>query len=102
MLFRSILSELQRFTDELVEESELSDSLSNIIGGMPLSLESNGGVASALLNIQRYGLDLDYYRHFPGLVAAVTREQIREAAAKYLDQQRLAVAAAGPTREVLA
>ena len=97
-----ILSEMQRFTDELVEESELSDSLSNIIGGMPLSLESNGGVASALLNIQRYGLDLDYYRHFPCLVAAVTREQIREAAAKYLNQERLAVAAAGPTREVLA
>jgi zinc protease len=95
-----ILSELRRFTNELVEESELSDSQSNIIGGMPLSLESNSGVASALLNIQRYGLDLDYYRQFPELVANVTREQIRETAARHLDSRRLAVTAAGPTREV--
>jgi zinc protease len=95
-----ILSELQRFTGELVEESELSDSQSNIIGGMPLSLESNNGVASALLNIQRYGLDLDYYRQFPDLVAGINREQIREAAARHLDAGRLAVVAAGPTREV--
>ena len=94
-----ILSELRRFADELVEESELDDSQSNIIGHMPISLESNGGVASALINIQRYGFDLDHYRHFPEQVATVTREQIRAAAARYLDVERLAIAAAGPTRE---
>lgn len=94
-----IFSELRRFAEDLVEEDELSDSKSNIIGGMPLSLESNGGVASALINIQRYGLDLDYYRQFPGLVEAVSREQIRAAAQRHLDTERLAVAAAGPTRE---
>lgn len=91
-----ILEELQRFTSELVTEEELSDSQSNYIGSMPLSLESNGGVAEALLNIERYQLGLDYYRHYPELVRAVTRQQVRDAAAKYLPVDKLAVSVAGP------
>jgi zinc protease len=93
-----IFAEIQRFVDELVEADELSDSQSNFIGSMPLSMESNGGVAQALLNIERHELGLDFYRQYPDLVRAVTREQIRDAAAHYLQPNRLALAVAGPTR----
>jgi zinc protease len=91
-----IFKEISRFVEELVNEEELSDSQSNLIGSMPLSLESNGGVAQALLNMERHSLGLDYYRRYPALIQAVTREAIREAAAHYLDPERLAVAVAGP------
>lgn len=91
-----ILEEMQRFSTELVDEEELSDSQSNYIGSMPLSLESNAGVAQALINIERHQLGLDYYRRYPEMVRAVTREQIRDAAARYLDPERVAIAIAGP------
>lgn len=91
-----IFKELERFTGELVTEEELSDSQSNFIGSMPLSLESNGGVADALLNVERYQLGLDYYRQYPQLVQSVTREQVREVAARYLPVDKLAVSVAGP------
>ena len=94
-----IFKEIQRFVDELVTQEELSDSQSNFIGSMPLSLESNGGVAQALLNIERYDLGLDYYKGYPDLVRAVSREQILQAAAHYLQPDRLALASAGPSRE---
>lgn len=93
-----IFKELARFTDELVTEEELSDSQSNFIGSMPLSLETNGGVAEALLNVERHQLGLDYYRRFPDEIRAITREQVRQAAARYLLNDRLAVAVAGPAR----
>ncbi|MEX2143588.1 MAG: pitrilysin family protein [Anaerolineales bacterium] len=93
-----IFKELERFTGELVNEEELSDSQSNYVGSMPLSLESNSGVADAMLNIERYQLGLDYYRLYPQLIQSVTREQVREAAAKYLQVGKLAVAVAGPPR----
>ena len=93
-----IFKELARFTDELVTEEELSDSQSNFIGSMPLSLETNGGVAEALLNVERYKLGLDYYRRFPDEIRSITREQIREAAARYLPNDKMAVAVAGPKR----
>jgi zinc protease len=91
-----IFDELKRFTDELVTEEELSDSQSNYIGSMPLSLESNSGVADAMLSIERYGLGLDYYRTYPELVRSVTREQVRAAAANYLQIDKLAISIAGP------
>ena len=93
-----IFQELARFTSELVSEEELSDSQSNFIGSIPLMLETNGGVAEALLTIERYQLGLDYYRHLPDEVRAVTREEVRAAAAKYLPPEKLAVAVAGPRR----
>ncbi|MGH2581557.1 MAG: M16 family metallopeptidase [Anaerolineales bacterium] len=93
-----IVKEIELFTKELVTEEELSDSKSNFIGSMPLSLESNGGVSDALLTIERYGLGLDYYEELPDRVNAVSREEVLNAAAQYLQTDKLAVAAAGPPR----
>jgi zinc protease len=90
-----IRQEIQRFVQEKVSEEELSDSQTNFIGRLPLSLESNMGVAYALGNLERYGLGLNYYRQYADLVRSVTREQVLETAQKYLDPNRLAIAIAG-------
>lgn len=93
-----IFKEIERFTTELVSEEELSDSQSNYIGSMPLSLESNGGVADALMSMERFELGMDYYRHFPDEVRSVTREAILQAAQRFLKADEMAVAVAGPPR----
>ncbi|MBI3738975.1 MAG: insulinase family protein [Chloroflexi bacterium] len=91
-----IVKELKRFIKEGVTKEELTDSQTNFIGRLPLSMESNGGVANALLNVERYDLGLDYYRRYPDLVNAVKPSQVLEVARKYIDPDRLAVATAGP------
>lgn len=91
-----IRSEIARFVAEPVTPEELSDSQANFIGRLPLSLESNNGMAAAILNLERYNLGLDYYRKYAGMVKAVNREAILEASRHYLDPARLAVASAGP------
>ena len=88
--------EIQRFTSDLVKPDELADSQSNFIGRLPLSLESNSGMASAILNLERYDLGLDYYRRYPDLVRAVSREDILETARNYWSPGRLGVGIAGP------
>jgi zinc protease len=93
---RLIIQELKRFVEEGITPEELSDSQTNFIGRLPLSLESNSGVAGALLNIERYSLGLDYYRQYPDLVRAVTVDEVRETAGKFIDPGRLATATAGP------
>lgn len=93
-----ILRELQTFTREGVSEEELRDSQDNFVGRLPLSLESNGGVANALLNIERYDLGLDYYQHYEKMVRTVTPDQVLEAARKYIDLEKLAIATAGPKK----
>jgi zinc protease len=91
-----IRSEVARFVVEPVSPEELADSQANFIGRLPLSLESNNGVAGALVNLERYDLGLDYYRQYPDLVRSVTREQVLETARAYLAQERLGAAVAGP------
>jgi zinc protease len=91
-----ILQEISRFVEKGVTAEELADSQSNFIGRLPLSLESNAGVVGALLNIERFDLGLDYYRHYPEMVHAVTPVEVLAAARKYLHPGKLAVAVAGP------
>jgi len=91
-----IISELKRFVDDGVTAEELADVQANFIGRLPLSLESNGGVANALLNIERHDLGLDYYHRYAGLVSEVTRDGILNAAQKFIDPDKLAIAVAGP------
>ena len=91
-----IIKELEFFIKEGVTEEELLDNQTNYIGSLPLSLQSNSGVASALLRIERYDLGLDYYRHYPDYVRAVTRDDILAVAQKYIEPHRLVIATAGP------
>ncbi|MEN8242555.1 MAG: pitrilysin family protein [Chloroflexota bacterium] len=94
-----IFDQLDRFTREMVGAQELDDVQANLIGRMPLSLESNTGVAGRLLHLEKHNLGLDYLRGYNQMIKAVTREEILAAAAKYLNPDRLAVAIAGPPRE---
>jgi zinc protease len=91
-----IRREVGRFVQTKVTQTELTDNQASLIGRLPLQLESNEGVASALMNIEIYGLGLDYYQHYPGIVGAVTREQVLETARRFLHPDRLAIAVAGP------
>jgi zinc protease len=88
--------EIARFTSAKVTRAELADSQASLIGRIPLQLESNEGVAGSLMNIEIFNLGLDYYQRFPGLIRAVTAEQILETARHYLHPDKLALAVAGP------
>ena len=91
-----ILDELKRFVQDGVTPDELADTKANFVGRLPLSLESNGGVANALLNIERHQLGLDYYHRYEGLVNEVTADDVLSAARKFIDPDKLVIAAAGP------
>ena len=91
-----IQEELKRFVQAGVTEDELADTKTNFIGRLPLSLESNGGVANALLNIERHQLGLDYYHRYADLVNEVTAEAVLATARKFIDPNKLVIAAAGP------
>lgn len=91
-----IRDEIRRFVTEPVADEELSDSQSSYIGRLPLALESNAGVAGALINLERYNLGMDYYQRYADLVKAVSVADVLETAQKYFDPEALAVAVAGP------
>jgi zinc protease len=94
-----ILQELKRFTSEPVSLSELEDSQANFIGRLPLSLESNAGVANSILNLERFNLGLDYLQKYPERVLQITPGQILETARAYIDPEKLIIVSAGKELE---
>ncbi|MFZ3071121.1 MAG: pitrilysin family protein [Anaerolineaceae bacterium] len=90
-----ILDELKRFTSEPVSEEELADVRSQTIGRLPLSMESNGGVAHALLNFERFNLDLNYLHELPETLASVTAADILQATQRYWDLDKIVITSAG-------
>ena len=91
-----IEKELRRFVKSGVTKEELADSQKTYIGRLPLSLESNNGIVSALLNIHRFDLGMDYYHRYEGMVRSVNRDDVLETARKYIDPDRLVISTAGP------
>jgi zinc protease len=90
-----ITSELEKFCSEPVTTEELDDSKSNYVGRLPLSLESNSGVANSILNLERFNLGLDYLQRYPELVNAITPAEILETAQRYINPLNLIIVSAG-------
>jgi zinc protease len=91
-----IKAEIGKFIREPVSAEELQNSQDNFIGRLPLSLESNAGVAGSLMSLERYQLGLDYFQRYEGLVRAVTPEQILAVSQKYLNPDKMAIGIARP------
>ena len=91
-----IQAEIKRMCETKVTAKELRDNKSNAIGSMPIGLETNDGVAGIILDMELYGLGLDYLIRYPDLINAITPAHIQAAAQHYLDPNNFAVAVAGP------
>ncbi len=91
-----ILDETRRLLTEPIPEAELADSKAYLIGSLPLSLETNEGVANTLAYIERYRLGLDYLQRYAELIGAIDAQAVQAAARHYLDPDRYALAIAGP------
>ena len=92
----SILTEFDRLGSEMVGAEELADSQAYLTGVVPLMLETNEGVASTLLNMEWYGLGLDYLQRYPALINGVTAADVQRVAARYLRPDACIIATAGP------
>jgi len=93
--------EIRRYVNSPVTQEELEDSKSNLVGRLPLSLESNAGLANAILAIEHFNLGMDYYQRYAGLIDSITAGQILGASQKYLDADNLVIASAGPGDDIL-
>ncbi len=93
---RLIVEECRRFLEEPIPDEEIAESRAYLIGSLPLSLETNEGVANTLTYIERFRLGLDYLQRYPALIQALDAEAVQAAARHYLDPDRYALALAGP------
>jgi zinc protease len=90
-----IVAEIKRIAADGPTEDELEKAKSFLIGSFALRFDTSGKIASQLLEIQQENLGIDYIDRRNGLVAAVTAEDVRRAAARFLADDRLLVTLVG-------
>jgi zinc protease len=92
----SILAEVEKIRREPVTAEELADAKSYLIGSLPLGLESSDAIVGTILDLVYYNLGLDYVERIPERIQALTAEQLRAAAERYLLPEHLAIAVSLP------
>ena len=92
----SIDEELCRLAAEGPSDREMTESRQYLIWSMPRTLETNLGIANFLQTSEFFGLGPDYDLRVPGLLQAVSSEEVHEAARRTLDPQNAAIVVAGP------
>jgi zinc protease len=78
-------------------EQEVTETRQFLTGSIPRLLETNQSIATFLQLAEEFGLGLDYDRRLPGILAAVTIDDVRAAARDILRPELASVAVAGPT-----
>ena len=91
----SMLAELDKMAQAPVTAEELSDSKAYLTGVLPLTLETNDGLASTLLSMEWNGLGLDFLARYPAIINAITIEDVQRVSHAYLRPEALAVVTAG-------
>ena len=92
----SIDEELRSVIRDGFTAKEIEESKSYMIGSLPRQLETNAAIASFLLNVETFGLGLDYDEKLPDLITVVTKEAADAAARRLLNPDKAVVAVAGP------
>lgn len=90
-----IRSQVRKMHDEGVTEEQLENAKLYLNGSFPLRFTSTDRVAATLVHLQLDNLGIDYIDRRPGLINAVTKEDIARVAKRFLDPSKLTFAVVG-------
>jgi zinc protease len=88
-----IIQQLAAIRDKPVSDAELAAAKKFLIGSFPLKIDRQSAIAEYMLDIELYGLGLDYIDKYPHYIETVTPAQVQEVARKYLHPDAMVVVA---------
>lgn len=92
--------EMRRMTTEEVSDEDISLAKSGLSGNFARSLESPQTIARFALNTYKYNLPKDYYKNYLKNVDAVSKEDLKMAAKKYILPDNINIVVVGNKDEV--
>lgn len=95
----NILNELKKIREEQVTDTEIEEAKAYLTGSFPLKLDTNAKIGNFLVFIEYYNLGLDYFEEYPKKIQAITKDDIIQAAKKYIDPENYVIVAVGNQKE---
>ncbi|AUB82933.1 peptidase M16 [Candidatus Thiodictyon syntrophicum] len=90
-----LVDALKQFAAAGPTDAQLTAAKKNLTGGFPLRIAENAEIIPYLAVIGFYGLPLDYLDRFTDRINAISAEQIRDAFARRVHPERLAIVTVG-------
>ena len=95
-----ILGELRRIRTGDIEDQELNDTKSYMMGVFPATVQAAGDVAGRLLDMELYGLPEYYFDRYRENIGAISKDDIARVATKYLDPDRALIVIVGSAKQI--
>jgi zinc protease len=95
-----IYKEVRRMRDTPMKDDELAMAKDSLVRSMPSDFQTSDDVTATTASIYVYDLGLDYFSKYRSRLTAVTAEQAKAAAAKYLVPEKLVVVAVGDRSKI--
>ena len=95
-----ILGELRRIRTGDIEERELADTKSYLMGVFPATVQSSSDIAGRLLDMELYGLPEDYFDRYRENIDAVSADDVARVARKYVDPERALIVIVGSATQI--
>jgi zinc protease len=86
---RLILRQMREMQETPVTSAELQSAKKYLIGSFPLKIDRQSEIVSFMLQVEIYGLGLDYADRYPKIIQAITIPQVQAAARQYLHPDAL-------------
>jgi predicted Zn-dependent peptidase len=95
-----IMKEINTIRDTDVTDAELSRAKDQIIKSFPARFATRGSIAGQLAELAVFGLPDSYLTDYTKRVAAVTKDDVRRVARKYLTPDRLTIVVVGDQKSL--
>jgi zinc protease len=79
-----VVEQMRRMQESPVSDAELDSAKKFLIGSFPLKIDTQNSIVQFLLQVQIYGLGLDYIDKYPGYIRSVTKDEVQKVARQYL------------------
>jgi zinc protease len=95
-----VMDELKKIVQQDVTDDELQMVKNFLTGIFPLQLETANAVATRVINLKLYNLPKDYYNKYISNINSLTKEDILNAAKKYIYPDKLYIVVSGDANAV--
>jgi zinc protease len=96
----ALVAEMKQMAAAGVSPDEVATAANYLSGVFVIRLETQDGVASQLTAVRLLGLPLDYLEQYTARIQAVTAEQVRAAAARYIEADCASIVVVGDGAQI--
>ena len=95
-----IVEELRRIRTGDIDDRELDDTKSYLMGVFPATVQSASDVAGRLIDMELYDLPEDYFDRYRENIDAIGKADVERVAQKYIDPDRVLIVIVGNAAQV--